>query len=256
MKIKKIKKLSHNKYKIEFDDAESIITYDNVILANNILLKKEIDSDLYINIQKEKGYYDIYNKVVKYIVTKLRSEKEIREYLKKYTEESSLIDKIVKQLYDEGMLNDERYIRAFIEDKINLTLWGPLKIERELISLDMDEQLIKKYLDKYEINIFKEKIKKIVDKKVKLNKNTSSYILKQKIERYLYELGYPRELIKESIGNVKVDESTMIEAEISKLYKKLSKKYSGNELKYQIKNKLYQKGFDLDNINIELENIK
>ncbi len=256
MKIKKIKKLTGDKYKIEFEDAESIITYDNVILENNILLKKEIDSDLYLKIQNEKGYYDIYAKTVKYIVTKLRSEKEIREYLKKYTEENKLIEKIVKQLYCEGLLNEERYIRAFIEDKVNLTSWGPLKIEKELNSLDMNEELIKKYLDKYEINVFEEKLKKIIDKKVRLNKKDSSYKLKQKIERDLYDLGYPRELIKENIINIKVDESNMIESEILKLYKKLSKKYNGNELKYQIKNKLYQRGFNLEDINIDLENIK
>ena len=94
MKIKKIKKLSAVKYKIEFEDAESITTYDNIILENNILLKKEIDSDLYLKLQCSNGYYEIYNKVVKYIVTKLRSEREIREYLKKYSDSNELVDKI------------------------------------------------------------------------------------------------------------------------------------------------------------------
>lgn len=255
MKIKKIKKLSDVKYKIEFEDAESIITYDNIILENNILLKKEIDSDLYIKLQSENGYYEIYNKVVKYIVTKLRCEKEIREYLKKYSDNNNLINKIINQLQKENLLNEERYIKAFIEDKINLTSWGPIKIEKELIELDMNENLIKEYLSKYDDSIFVTKIEKIINKKVKSNKKDSTYILRRKIESELYELGYSRDLFQEKVEHISINENSIIEMEFQKLYKKLSKKYNGTELKYQIKNKLYQKGFNIDEINNNIENL-
>jgi len=256
MKIKKIKKLSCNKYKIEFEDAESIITYDNVILENNILLKKEIDSDTYIKMNTQNSYYDIYNKVVKYIVTKLRSEKEIREYLKKYTEEQKLTDKIVTQLKVEGLLNDERYIKAFIEDKVNLTNWGPQKIIRELEKLDMNQELIKNTLAKYDTKVFEDKIKKIISKKQKSNKKDSIYMMKQKMERDLYDLGYSKEMIKEFVSMIEVDETDIIKKEAEKLYKKLSIKYNDQNLYYQMKQKLLQKGFSGDNINDVLEGYK
>lgn len=253
MKIKGIKKLSSNKYKIEFIDAKSIITYDNVILENNILLKKEIDADTYIKLTKENGYYEIYTKAVKYIVTKLRCEKEIREYLKKYTEEKTLIDKIIEQLKKEGLINDERYIKAFIEDKVNLTTWGPYKIERELEKLGMNEEKIKNILSKYELEIFENKVKKIILKKEKANKNTSTYILKQKLERELYDLGYPSDMIKENLLTIAFDESKIINKELEKIYIKLSKKYEGQNLYYNVKQKLLQKGFAIDIVNQALE---
>lgn len=254
MKIKKIKKISSTKYKIDFEDAESIITYDNVILENNILLKKEIDSDTYIRINNQNSYYEIYNKAVKYIVTKLRSEKEIREYLKKYTEETELINKNVIQLKQEGLLNDERYIKAFVEDKVNLTTWGPYKIERELEKLDMNPDLVKETITKYDSKIFEEKIQKIVSKKEKMNKKDSIYILRQKLERDLFDLGYSKEMIKEHISSISIDETEIIKKEIEKLYRKLSIKYSNQNLYYQLKQKLLQKGFSLDSINEVLEN--
>ena len=256
MKIKKIKKLSSNKYKIDFIDAESIITYDNVILENNILLKKEIDSDTYIKISNQNSYYDIYSKAVKYIVTKLRSEKEIREYLKKYTSEEKLIDKIVTQLKHEGLLNDNRYIKAFIEDKINLTTWGPYKIEKELEKLDMDMEVVKSTLGKYDENIFIEKIKKIISKKESSNKKDSLYIMRQKLERDLYDLGYSSDMIREYISNTSVNETEIIKKETEKLYKKLSSRYDNQTLYYQLKQKLLQKGFSIDSVNNILEEYK
>ena len=253
MKIKGIKKLSSNKYKIEFIDAESIITYDNVILENNILLKKEIDADTYMKLTKENGYYEIYTKVIKYIVTKLRCEKEIREYLKKYTEEKTLIEKIVEQLKKEGLINDDRYIKAFIEDKVNLTSWGPYKIEKELEKLGMNKEKVQDVLSKYELQTFENKIKRIISKKEKANKNNSNYTLKQKLERELYDLGYPSDMIKENLSIINFDESQIVNKELKKIYIKLSKKYEGQNLYYNVKQKLLQKGFSIDIINQALE---
>ena len=41
----------------------------------------------------------------------------------------------------------------------------------------------------------------------------------------------------------------IIKKEYDRLFRKLCKKYEGEELKYQIKNRLYQKGFSSDDIN-------
>ena len=46
MLIEKIEKLKNNKYNI-YINGEKITTYDNIILENNILYKKQIDNDLY-----------------------------------------------------------------------------------------------------------------------------------------------------------------------------------------------------------------
>ena len=256
MKIKKLSKLSKTTYRIDFEDAQSIITYDKVILENNILLKKEIDDDTYIKMQQKNDYYDVYNKVVKYIIIKLRSEKEIRAYIKKYTEDKNMIDKIIEQLIKEGLINDDRYIKAFIEDKVNLTNWGPNKIERELLNMNMDGSIVKQVLSSYDNKIFEDKIQKIISKKEKASKKDSLSLLKQKIERELLSLGYSKEFIKENIENISIDETERIAKEIMKLYKKLSVKYSGPQLKYQLKQRLIQKGFSSDIINEQLDLIE
>ena len=84
MKIEKIQKLKNNKYKIKLDSGDIINTYDDVILNNSLLFNKEIDLELLNKINNETLYYDCYNKTLKFIDKKLRSEKEVKEYLKKY----------------------------------------------------------------------------------------------------------------------------------------------------------------------------
>lgn len=248
MHIKKIKKLSMNKYKIDFTNGNTVTTYDKVILENNILLKKEIDESLYLQIIKENDYYEIYNKAVKYIVTKLRSEEEVRIYLKKCINDTEKIEDMISKLKQEGLINDERYLKAFIEDKVNLTNYGPNKIKKELESKNIDTLQIDEILSKYDRNVFEEKIQKIIAKKSKINHKDSAYILKQKLEKELFDLGYDRDMIHKNVSDIDIDENTILEKEYNKLYKKLSNKYNEVELLYQIKQRLYKKGFSMDKI--------
>ena len=82
MKIQKYIKDRQNKYKVVIDDEEYIL-YDDVIVKYNLLLKSEIDNSSFEEIKtyndELKSYYDS----IKYISRRLRSEKEIYEYLEK-----------------------------------------------------------------------------------------------------------------------------------------------------------------------------
>ncbi len=119
MKIKKYIKLRDNRYKIYFDD-EDVTLYDDIILEFGLLTKKEIDSDLFKEMVQRNDELKNYYLAVKYINRRLRSEKEIREYLKKYVSDSKLINNIVDKLYKNHLLNDELFTRAYVLDAINL----------------------------------------------------------------------------------------------------------------------------------------
>ena len=49
------------------------------------------------------------------------------------------------------------------------------------------------------------------------------------------------------------EDLSIISKEYDKLYKKLSLKFDGNKLNYEIKNKLYQKGYNSSEIDKILE---
>ena len=67
--------------------------------------------------------------------------------------------------------------------------------------------------------------------------------LPKKITNDLVMLGYDIDLINRVISDYDFsNDKDMVKKEYDKLYKRLSRKYSGNELEYKIKEKLYQKG--------------
>lgn len=247
MKIEKIQKLKNNKYKIKLDSGDIINTYDDVILNNSLLFNKEIDLGLLNKINNETLYYDCYNKTLKFIDKKLRSEKEVREYLKKYSE-MGYEDKILKKLKEINVINDENYAKAYISDRIFLSTDGPNKIKQELLNYGIDEKIIEENINKIDKETIYNKCKKIIDKKIKSNTKYSNYMLNQKITSDLVNKGYDVALIKQILENKVFDNDLVIEKEFKKIYNKLSKKFNGNELYYNLKNKLYQKGFTKEEI--------
>ena len=249
MEIKNIKKLKSGKYKLELNDNKKIITYDDVILNRNLLFNKNVSEDELNQIQIDTDYYDIYNKVLKYISIKMRSRKEIIEYLKNKNIDDIDSEKIVDNLIKLNLINDESYVKAFISDKIYLNHYGRKKIKKELLEHDIDENLIDSILYSYDINIFKENLKLLMEKKTK-NSKYSGYVLKQKLFYELGNLGYENELIEEVFSSIRIISN--IENDFKKIYSQLSKKYEGSILISKIKNKLYSKGYTIDEINEQI----
>ncbi len=56
--------------------------------------------------------------------------------------EPSAIDAVVGELREQGYLDDESYARRFAEDRRRLDDWGAERIERKLMSLGVDRDLV------------------------------------------------------------------------------------------------------------------
>lgn len=248
MKINSIKKTKSGKYKVNIDGVD-ITTYDDVLIDNKILYKKELDNDDLLKIEKDNVYYDAYNKTLNYIVRRLRSKKETIDYLNKFELSQDDKDKIIKRLVDNGFINDINYTKAYISDSIYLSNDGPYKIREYLIQQDIDEETIDEELSKIDKDIIVDKAYKIISKKFNSNRKYSTYQLNQKITVDMVNLGYSRDMINELLVNFSFDDDDLLESEYNKIYNKLSKKYQDNELFYKIKQKLYAKGFDINKIN-------
>ncbi len=201
MKIIKYKKGSNGKYKLLLEDGTTIDTYEDVILNNNLLYKKEIDNNLYNVIINDNMYEEAYNKSVSYIEVRLRSTNEIKVYLKnkKYSEE--VINSTINRLLKNNILNDEVFAKAFINDKLNFTTMGPYKIELELKKHYIDTNIISTYINNIDEDILYEKIDKLITKFMKTNKKHKGFMLKNKIYNNLLNLGYKSSMILEILNN-------------------------------------------------------
>ena len=240
MKIIKYSKKGKNKYNIYLEDNTTILLHEEVILKNELLLTKQINNKE--ELLKQNSKYEIYDDCIKYLSHKLRSIKELKEYLNKKYEVVD-INNIINKLIEQGYLNDELYAKCYINDRINLSNDGPNKIIKYLENQNINYDIYNKYLDIFTKEIIYEKINKYIDKMIKSNKK-SKYVLKNKISINLINLGYDKEDINYCLNKIDdLDNKDNYLKTKDKLYIKLQKKYSGNELDRKVKEKLYQLGY-------------
>lgn len=252
MKLEKIVKMKDNKYKI-YIDGEAILTFDNVLLENDLLYKKDIDFSLYNKIIKDTLYYDVYNKTVKYILKKRRSEKEIIDYLEKFDLTENDKNKLIAKLKAMNFINDKEFCRAFVNDKIYLSKNGINKIRIELLEHNIPITMIDEELNKIDNEVINDRLEKLILKKINSNNKFSNYHLKQKILNDMIMLGYSKNSVIEIIDKNLKDDREIALKEFDKMYNKLSKKYSGSELIAKFKQKLLAKGFLNEDINLYIK---
>ena len=129
-------------------------------------------------------------KVLKYIMFKKRTEKEVRE--KFANEDESMLEEVVEILKDLGYINDTDYVERFINEAINIKNLSLYELKYKLYSKGVNKELIESYFNNnYErlLEYEKKSAKNIINKK----KRTMEI---EDIKNYLKRKGYKEESLR------------------------------------------------------------
>ncbi len=245
MKINKYKKGTRGQYKVELDDGRVLVLYEEVILKYQLLIKKEIDEEMMIQVDSYNQECDVYYVALNRLNRRAQSVYDLRNYLlqKEYPEE--LIEKAILKLISQGYLNDQIYARSYIHNQMITSSKGPYRLEKELLEKKIDIDVIREELGAFTEDEQLQKIEKIVHKDIEINHSRGGSVLKQKIFLDLKTLGHDISLINRVLNqHTFSNNQELAKREYEKLYRKYSRKYQGAELEYKIKEKLYQKGLE------------
>lgn len=201
MRIEKYELTKKNIYNVYLSNGEVLELNGKVITDNELLIKKDIDNELYDKLKRDNTICMLMDTSVKYIDRRLRSINELRDYLKNKEEDTIIIEEVIDKLIDYKYLDDDRFTKAFIKDKLNFTNWGDYKIKNELKRLGVNEEVIYNNISNIDDNIYYERINKIIDKDISINKKYSGIKLKNKIYNHLLTLGYSKEKVISIINN-------------------------------------------------------
>lgn len=144
---------------------------------------------------------DLKKKAVNYVIG-LISKKEyavsdIKSKLeKKYDNET--IEFVINYCIDKNYISDERYAEAFIRYRVN-NFYGPVKIKYELLIKKIQESLIDRIMDEYEIDFVKN-ARIMLEKKYSIDE-ISNIKVRSKAYQFLQRRGFTFEQIDKSMIN-------------------------------------------------------
>lgn len=243
MKILKYKKKTNGQYELQLESGEVLSLYEEVILKYELLLKRKIDDKEKEDILSSNQEYDVYYVALKSLKSRFKSVKDLRVLLLKKEYPQEFVEKIIQKLLEQGYLNDRSFAKAYINEQRITTSKGPKRIEKELLDKGVSSSIIVQELSSFTKEEQIPRIKKVAERLIHSNRSRGSFVLRKKIIHDLLNLGYELSIIDEVLNQLDFgDMKDIAKKEYDKLYHRLSRKYSGRELEYKIKEKLYQKG--------------
>ncbi|QDP39374.1 recombination regulator RecX [Radiobacillus deserti] len=234
--------------------AEYAFSVDEDILIQFQLRKgQELDEPTLELLQRKDNQHKFYNLAIQFLSYRMRSRKEIIDYLEKKEIEPEQIPPVLERLEQEGLINDREFATAFVRTRLNTTTKGPLLLKQELKEKGVTAEIADEVLTIFSFDKQLEFARKWIQKKLKTNSKKSFRHQQQQILQTLMQKGFPQNVIVEATkdihdGKDENEEWNAVVHQGEKLLWKYKKKASGQELKLKIKAALFRKGFNLDAI--------
>ena len=130
-----------------------------------------------------------------------RSQQEVRDKLYKWQLKSNEVEEIIAELISNNFLNQERFAKAYVSGKFNIKKWGRLKIKQGLQFKKVPEKLIQIVLSEIDADKYFETICRLAEKKEALMKEKDPFKKKLKLEAYLQNKGFEKDLIILALKN-------------------------------------------------------
>ena len=129
---------------------------------------------------------------------------EMLDKMKRWGLDEGVKDRIISRLVKERFVDDERYARAFVKDKVRYNKWGRRKIQQALWMKRIDEHIQQQVLDEIEEREYLDVLRPLLKQKRKSVKAQNDYELNQKLIRFALGRGFTFDVIRQCIN---VDET-------------------------------------------------
>ena len=250
MKITKLEK-KKRLYLMELDNQQtSYITEDTIVrfmLSRDKVISKEELTEIQDFAQFSYGK----NLALYHLSFKARTEKEVREYLKKYDLDEKITSQVIANLKEDNWINDRQYSYSIINANQSSGDKGPYVLAQKLSQKGIAKATIEDVLKDFD---FSEVAQRVAEKLLKkYTGKLPARALQDKIIQNLTNKGFSYSDAKSAFDNLdsQVDQETtqeLIFKELDKQYTKYARKYEGYELKQRLTQVLARKGYDFSDI--------
>lgn len=154
---------------------------------------KIIDDSELAQLKQESEFGKIYQRALEWVLTRPRSEKETREYLKNKLRQpsSGFIDDTIEKFYSRGYLDDQKFAEWYVENRFVKKGVSAKRLRMELMKKGVAKDIIETILEESERSD-EDEIRKMITKK-------RAKYTDEKLIQYLCRQGFPYELVRELV---------------------------------------------------------
>lgn len=126
-------------------------------------------------------------------------EQEMCDKMKRWEIDETAQNRIIVRLKKERYIDDERFARAFVKDKIRYNKWGRRKVQQALWQKHIDADIQQRILDGIDESEYLAVLRPLLQQKRKSTKAWSDYELNQKLVRFALSRGFTFDIIRQCL---------------------------------------------------------
>ncbi|MHB8931538.1 MAG: regulatory protein RecX [Melioribacteraceae bacterium] len=193
-----------NNVVIIFDDREPITFDYRTVLDNGLRKNDTIDEKFFERLISESNFLKIKDSAFRLLGRRHHSTSELRIKLikKKYPKE--IIQRVLSDLTDNNLLDDEQFAIAYLEERLVKKKIGVNKLKAELFKRGIDRKIIDKVLLNVDSQLSYDQAMELAQRKMMSlrRKELDEKKLKSKIFLFLTSRGFESELILKVLNDL------------------------------------------------------
>ena len=149
---------------------------------------------------KEKTEQDAYLQLAALCAQAEHCQQEMRDKMKRWDIDAATQDRIVARLVKERYVDDERYARAFVKDKIRYNKWGRRKVQQGLWLKHIDDDIQERVLGEVDDSEYLAVLRPLLKQKVRSIRAENDYERTQKLVRFALGRGFTFDIIRQCLN--------------------------------------------------------
>ena len=126
-------------------------------------------------------------------------QQEMRDKMKRWEMAPEVQERVIARLIKERYIDDERYARAFVKDKIRYNKWGRRKVQQGLWMKHIDDDIQQRVLSEVDDAEYLAVLKPLLKQKAKSIKAENNYELTRKLVRFALGRGFTYDIIRQCL---------------------------------------------------------
>ena len=126
-------------------------------------------------------------------------QQEMRDKMKRWEMAPEVQERVITRLIKERYIDDERYARAFVKDKIRYNKWGRRKVQQGLWMKHIDDDIQQRVLSEVDDTEYLAVLKPLLKQKAKSIKAENDYELTRKLVRFALGRGFTYDIIRQCL---------------------------------------------------------
>ena len=138
---------------------------------------------------------------------------EMLEKMRKWELPETVQACVMARLVKERYVDDERYARAFVKDKIRYNKWGRRKVQQALWMKHIEDDIRQRIIDEVDDEMYLSVLKPLLKQKSKSIKAGNDYERNQKLVRFALRRGFTFDIIRQCLDTSDINEDEFEEDE-------------------------------------------